>query len=58
MKPTWEYVDDGLKRMQVPSGWLVQHSENRFDREMARWDWILVSTFFVPDAEHSWNIKE
>lgn len=50
MKPVWEQVGEGLRRLPVPNGWIVQASERGAE------GWRMVSVFFVPDLPHAWSI--
>jgi hypothetical protein len=52
----WEVVESGLNRASVPGGWIVQQYSQRYDAKMERWDWVLVSGYFVPDSNHDWKI--
>jgi hypothetical protein len=50
----WESVADSMDRSPIPGGWIVRQYEQRYNEGLERWDWMLVSAFFVPDAQHAW----
>lgn len=56
MQLIWAEVETGLNRAEVPGGWIVQQYDQRYSERVERWDWILVSAFFVPDALHTWDV--
>lgn len=58
MKPVWEVVETGMNRAAVPGGWIVQQYDQRYNERNERWDWQMVSAFFVPDAGHTWDVSD
>jgi hypothetical protein len=57
MKLDWGVVESGLNRASIPGGWLVRQYESRYDTEIKRWDECIVSTCFVPDPDHVWDVS-
>jgi hypothetical protein len=58
MNLVWEEIETGLHRASIPHGWIVQQYDQRYNEKQERWDLIIVSSFFVPDKTHSWNITD
>ena len=57
MRPDWEVVESRLNRASIPGGWLVRQYEERYNARMERWDVYVVSTCFVPDPDHVWDVS-
>jgi hypothetical protein len=54
MKLIWTEVETGMNRAEVPGGWIVQQYDQKHNERQGRWEWVLISAFFVPDALHTW----
>ena len=51
----FERVTDEVWRMKVPNGWIVKIVDWRQRNSDNQYEWIIASSFFVPDENHSWS---